>query len=131
MSSDESTPYPGSMVDIDVAKPIINKFVRTYRGCLYDGMPDNVPTACTLDGEKDSSVFDSEIFRSKKSLYVLFESPYELYIASGEEIFQFYHALEPWEDYDFCVYDETLNWCIGVTHNEDVLVIDKNRVLER
>lgn len=131
MSNDELTPFPGSQVAKERAKPIIDKFIRAYRGCLYDGMPENVPTACTLDGEKDSGAIDSENFRSMKSLYVLFESPNELYIASGEEVFQFYDGLEPWEDYDFCVYDETFNWCIGVTHNEDVLVIDKKGVLGR
>jgi hypothetical protein len=92
-------------------------------------MPDNVPTACTLDGKKDSSAIKSRAFRSMKTLFVLFESPNKLYIASGEEVFQFYDRLEPWEDYDFCVYDETLNWCIGVTHNDDVLVIDQEGVL--
>jgi hypothetical protein len=111
------------------ARPIIDKFVKNYRRNLYNGMPENVPTACTLDGTKNLDIIHTETFRLIKKLYVLFESPDELYVASGEDVLGFYDSLEPWEDYDFCVFDDSLNWCIGVTHNEDVIVIDKTSVL--
>ena len=41
MNNEEATPFPGSRIVGEIAQPLIAKFVSTYRGCLYDGMPPN------------------------------------------------------------------------------------------
>ncbi|AOR28805.1 hypothetical protein FORMB_17710 [Formosa sp. Hel1_33_131] len=54
-------------------KLYIDKFVTTYCRNIYDGIPDNVPTACIIDGQKNKTAIYSKAFQLMKKLYVLFE----------------------------------------------------------
>lgn len=125
----ENTPDPGIEISDEGILKIVKKFIEIYRRELYEMMPDNVPTACTIDGVKNNGILSSQAFKSMKSVYVLFDSPFKLLRASGSEVCSYVKNRNPWEDYDFCVFDESLKWAIGITHDDDVIVSDKDCVL--
>lgn len=45
-----------------------------------------------------------------------------LYSNNFEEVCSYVEQLEPWEDIDCLIFDKELNWFIGITHNEMILI---------
>lgn len=107
---------------------VIEKFHNLFRPVTFkksnSKVPSNLPTSCILNGIVDKEIFSNHKFLLLKKVYILFEYDDDLRIAGSREIKDFYINLEPWEDYDFCVFDESYDWCIGVTHNDDVFLVD-------
>ena len=120
--TDDETPYPGTRADDQRARTVAEGFRSLFRNVLYEDMPENVPTACTLAGLDGADMIASDEFRHKERLLVLFENPDELYVASGEQIFSYVSNRNPWEDYDLCIFDEAMTWCVGVTHDDKIIL---------
>ncbi len=127
----EGTPLPGRVLAGPEAGEIIEQCLKKFRGPELNGIPSNVPTACTLVGYEDEHLFQSRRWPDHESLYVLFEYPRELRQASGEAVKEFLRSKEPWEDYDLCIFGTNLSWCVGVTHNAKVLVVDEYGFFDR
>ena len=47
-----------------------------------------------------------------------------LRIATPLEVLDYLKNKEPWEDYDICLFDDSLEWCVGITHNDEIFVTD-------
>jgi hypothetical protein len=125
----EHTPRPGTLLSASDADLILPQFLAKYRVKELNNIPSNLPTACTLDGIEDNRVFESEQFLSTPEVLVLFEYPREVFVASPEGVLDFIRSKEPWEDHDICVFPRDLAWCVGLTHNEKIFVVDKHEVL--
>jgi len=119
------TPLQGRAVSTSEADRILPVFLERYRVRELNGIPSNLPTACTLDGVENESVLDSNRFLSQGDLYILFEYPRKLFVASPKSIVEYLRSKEPWEDYDVCIFSADLSWCVGVTHNDQVILVDK------
>lgn len=111
---------PGIKINRSQIDEVFVNFVKKFR---EEGIPLNIPTSCCLKGEKDKEIFRSDFFLSKDNVYLFFDYDKDLRLLTAHQVLDFYENLEPWEDYDFCIFDETLKWCIGVTHNDDVIVV--------
>jgi hypothetical protein len=120
---DNFTPRPGTLLSELEAKSILSEFLSRYRR-EPNGVPSNLPTACTLDGVERKSVLDSQQFLSHQELYVLFEYPRQLFKSSARDIATFVKSKEQWEDYDLCIFSKGLSWCVGVTHNDKIILVD-------
>ena len=107
---------PGQKIEQEEARSIIKEFKEHFRK-ISVGTPDNLPTACLLEGEEVPDVFQGENFLNREELYLLFEYDNDLRKTSGAKIGFFVTNLQPWEDYDLCVFDATMRWCIGLSHN--------------
>lgn len=127
----EHTPRPGRLLSASDRDLILPQFLSKYRVKELNNIPSNLPTACTLDGIEDSRVFESARFLSVPEVLVLFEYPRELFVASPVSVVEFIKAKAPWEDYDICVFPRDLMWCVGLTHNDKIFVVDKSGVLQR
>ncbi len=128
-NNDDNTPDPGIRIDEIIAKPIISKFLKIYR--IQDPtIPSNLPTCCILEGIKNSLVLYSNKFLSYKKVYLLYEPSKQLYEVSPPNFLDYLRIKQPWEDYNMCVFDEDMTWCIGVTHNDDVIVVDTENYFE-
>ena len=80
-------------------------------------VPSNIPTACVLDGMLDAQVLTSREFKQRSKVYVFVEGAGIVFVAKPQEIIKYLSARQPWEDYDICLFDENMEWCIGLTHN--------------
>ena len=124
--NDENTAYPGERVGSPLSIEMIEKFRSKYRG-TDKHWADNVPTACTLNGALNHSVFTLKSFCKKKEVYFLVEYwPRELRVTTPQKIIEFHNSQKNWEDHDYCIFDATLSWCVGVTHNEDIIVVNED-----
>lgn len=120
------TPLPGRLIPEEIAAAAIEKFEARYKMNNARGFADNVPAACALQGRRDSNYLDNEAFRNRRLVFFYFDNPAMLREANPGEIAEYYRKREPWEDYDFCVFDESLKWCVGVTHNDDIIVVESD-----
>lgn len=121
---------PGEKISEIQANNLIIAFRKKFRERQFKKYPLNVPTACCLEGIKDESIFSNSTFLNLNKIYILFDYDNDLRLASPSDIKDFYNNLEPWEDYDFCLFDDTFSWCIGVTHNNDVIVVDSDGLFD-
>ena len=101
--------------------------IQIFRKQEIGVTPSNLPTACTLDGRKcDLAVFEESFLKQSQQAYVYFENTSELYKATPAQLVAYLSKKEPWEDYDICIFDSGMKWCIGVTHNDDIVLSEKS-----
>ncbi|WP_028314852.1 hypothetical protein [Desulfatibacillum aliphaticivorans] len=128
MNDNGSTKEPGIEISSQEAKPIVEAFLAKFKSKDVN-IPSNLPTACQLKGIKDIDVLRSSKFLNLNKIYYYFDFSNQLFETLPKEILEFYDSLQPWEDYDFCIFDSGMKWCIGVTHNDDVILVDPERIL--
>lgn len=118
------TQLPGEEIPKHEASPLVEAFLDRFRKCKAPETPSNVPTACTLRGRKDREYLNKPQFLDRKSILFYLEAAQILRRTTPTAVADYFATREPWEDYDVCLFDESLKWCVGITHNDDVIVID-------
>ncbi|MDB6034853.1 MAG: hypothetical protein JWM16_5191 [Verrucomicrobiales bacterium] len=122
------TTLPGQVVRGCEADKITEEFLRRFRNADPAKIPSNVPTACMLQGRKGGGIFQSPKFLGKKRVFFFLESASLLHSADPQAVVNYLAQREPWEDYDICLFDESYEWCVGLTHNDDIIVSDPKEV---
>lgn len=128
MNDNENIPEPGDEISSEKAKLIIADFLTKFRSKNVN-IPSNLPAACQLRGIKDIDVLKASNFLNLNKVFYYFDSSNQLFEASPKEVSEYYNSRQPWEDYDFCIFDSEMRWCIGITHNDDVILVDPEGVI--
>ncbi len=97
---------------------LIKNFLKKYRNSGSSKEAFNIPTACTLSGKKGKKLTDIKSFSGDEEVFIYWDEGELLRKDKLKNINEFWESREPWGDYDFCIFPESLNWCIGFTHNE-------------
>ena len=125
----ENTVIPGIKIDSEKTKEIFVRFRNHFRASdrMYS---DNAPTSGLLvpPVKEDEDAFSNTKFLNLKEVYLLLDPWKKLYLAKPHEVLSYYVNPER-EYFDFCVFDKTFLWCIGATHNEQVVVVDPNGIV--
>ena len=133
MLSDSSTkfdtPLPGRPVASDVAERVISDFLLRFRKTAASQSPSNIPTACVLRGRKFRDLLIPPKLLEKHQILFFLESASILNVVDPSAVVHYFEERKPWEDYDICLFDESLEWCIGITHNGDTIITDAEGVL--
>lgn len=125
---DDATPDPGAPMASAPARERLSEFRSRFRP--RQDIPDNVPTACLLQGDRDPEVLKSPEFLRHDVVHVMFEYNEQVRVATAIEVARYVEERQPWEDYDLCICNPALTWCIGVTHNEDVIVVGRREICD-
>jgi hypothetical protein len=128
MNDNENTPEPGVEIEAEKAQPIISEFLDKFREKDVS-IPSNLPTSCQLEGKKNNDILSSLKFLNYDKVFYYFDASNQLFEASPNELSEYFNKRQPWEDYDFCIFDPEMKWCIGITHNDDVILLDPEGVL--
>jgi hypothetical protein len=99
-------------------------FLHTYRK-ESSRTSSNIPTACLLEGKRGQSVSDLIPASGDDEIFVYYERDAALRKDLIRNVAAFWEAREPWEDYDFCIFPRSLDWCIGFTHNDYCILVHK------
>lgn len=97
---------------------VVKEFLKRYRVIDVAKTPSNIPTACILKGSKANNIEDIKRLSGDDYVFVYWDEGDSLRKEKIGRIDEFWKNREPWEDYDFCIFPETLEWCIGFTHND-------------
>ncbi len=96
---------------------IIKSFLKKYRK-ISAVTSSNLPTACLLEGIKRKNINELKEFKDDEDVFVYWDEADHLRFEKINNIIYFWENRKPWEDYDFCIFPDTLDWCIGFTHND-------------
>ena len=84
---------------------------------LLTDISDSVPIACRLRPEEQADELQATWLLQAQKLIVYLEN-YDLMVrATATAALRFFSELEPWEDIDACLFDDSMDWCAAVTHN--------------
>jgi len=98
-------------------------FLARFRTVSPAAVASNIPTACVLKGRRTPDYLNSRYFLTRKSVFFYLDSQEGLHQTEPAEVLQYLSTREPWENYDICLFDETLEWCVGITHDNYVIVV--------
>lgn len=114
--------FNGVKVETKEAEKVLGKFKDRYINKSY---PERVLFINHLNKYDKTISFDNlhEIhIDNEKSLYMYHERLKTLYITNFKQICLYVEQLEPWEEIDCLIFDEELNWFLGLNHDEKVLI---------
>jgi len=58
---------------------------------------------------------------SEKNIYIYLEREKKLFKGNIKHIHGFYEQQEPWEETDITIFDESLNWVVAFTHEDEIV----------
>lgn len=58
---------------------------------------------------------------NEKSIYIYLEREKKLFKGDVKSINSYYEHQEPWEETDITIFDESLNWVVAFTHEDEIL----------
>lgn len=132
MSSEDSikfhTPLPGLAIPSNEASGIISDFLVRFRKTTPAQTPSNIPTACVLQGRKYLDVLIPPKLVEKHEILFYVDSTFLLHKTCPSEVLRYLAVREIWEEYDMCLFDKGLEWCIGITHNNHTIISDANGI---
>lgn len=80
---------------------------------------DSIPISCRIDPRERADGVQDDWFSGLGSVIVYMEN-YEVMIrTSAPAVLRFLKAREPWQDFDVCIFDDDISWCIALTHNDE------------
>ncbi len=63
--------------------------------------------------------WDTDDFHSRGPVYFLLENfPPILMACTAHEARSYFESKEPWEDYDICIFDDTMSFCYAASHED-------------
>lgn len=113
--------FEGVEIETKEAGRILDEFKERYINKNY---PERILFINHLNKYDKAILFEQirEInIPKEKSLYMYHERLKTVYLTDFEHICLYVEQLEPWEEIDCLIFDESLNWFLGLNHNEKVL----------
>ncbi len=120
--NDDGTMKPGNQVEAAIAARWKAKLETSLEGRLDATMASNVPMACRLVGVDRIDLFEKSLLNSQMEVFAFFENVNEMRRTTVLELRNYLACKEPWEDYDICVFDESLDWFVGCSHSDRIIV---------
>jgi hypothetical protein len=138
LDESELTPMPGKRLESVRMQKVHTAFLAAFRHEPND-IPTQVPTnACFEDARLvDETILDRPWLCEDRRVLVMQEggimgracAPQDIYETSVREARQFLAKRHPWEDYDLYIFDDSLEWCVSISHHGEVIVVDPGGIL--
>jgi hypothetical protein len=113
--------FDGIKMEEKESNEILNEFKKRY---INNSYPERILFINHLKKYDSTIPFDQlrEInIPKEKKLFMYHERLKTVYSTNFQQICMYVEQLEPWEDIDCLIFDEEMNWFIGLTHDEKVL----------
>lgn len=114
----EWTPIPGNKLGDEQARDWIARFRARYR-IHTESRPAVIPTWVTFPAGQnvEETILSEPPIADYETLFFHIENRQEVYAASPREIAGYFEQRNPWEtNWDYYVFDASLNWAIVFTH---------------
>ena len=123
---DEKPKMPGILTENIRNPALVIAFLQGFR----PGKPSPLPTACTLNGKKGRKLEELRACQGDEEVFIYWDQGTSLRKDVVYNVIAFWNNREPWEDYDFCIFPESLAWCIGFTHNDYCVLVEARNLAE-
>lgn len=116
----------GEISEYSAKKDIVNRFIKKFVKDGFYFLDNEIKSKnllwCSFIGENFKVIPTQELDKiklpSNNDLYFYIERTEKLYKTNIFEIHEFINSLEPWEDIDAEIFDETMSWVIAITHED-------------
>lgn len=116
--------FLGEVLSDDRRIVLRKMLIEKLAGNFFADRSDSIPISCRFIPSKSADNLEEKWF-SDGVTYIVYMENYEVMILSDAKNFlKFLNEREPWQDYDVCIFDENLTFCVALTHNDEVKVID-------
>jgi hypothetical protein len=119
------THIPGKKIANAEGQNLIARLNQRFRPVDPARIPSNVPLPCLLKGKKDQGYVSSPAFLRRSTVYLWIDGTDVVHLVKPSAIAAYLQRRQSWEDYDLCLFDDTCEWCVGITHNEDVIIAEQ------
>jgi hypothetical protein len=114
--------YKGILLERDEKSSIIEKFIEQF---VDKDFPKRILISNHLKYKDQILAMDN--IRSVRvpdvdNLYLYHERLKEMYKTNFDSFCTYVEQLEPWEDVDLLVFDQSFTWYICITHNDSVIL---------
>ena len=116
--TNEKPKKPQILTENERNPELVRTFLSKYRDVFPETVPMNIPTSCILVGRKAKKPVELIAFIGQEEVYIYWDEGNSLRKDKVQKVIEFWDNREQWEDYDFCIFPESLEWCIGFTHND-------------
>lgn len=119
------------IVEKSVKDSILEKFVQSFLKKNYSFFDNKTNIKklmwCNFTKERNG-IFPIEnlpklVFPENENLFFYLERTNELYKTNFFEICEYVKKLEPWDEIDAEIFDETMNWVVVITHEDFLITI--------
>lgn len=109
----------GALVPDTEAKQIRARLLARLEGYFYSARSDEIPIACRIEPTEYANELQESWFSGVKTVIVYMENYGTMIRTTAPTALQFLKAREPWQDFDVCIFDDEISWCVALTHNDE------------
>jgi hypothetical protein len=82
--------------------------------------------ACSLEGTEIMEDPSNLPIPEDLKVYAFYENTDELYFTTIKAMVHYLKNREPWEDYDICIFDSSVDWCLAISHEDRYVWVTKD-----
>lgn len=131
MSAEDETPKPGQAMSSADAELLLEALQTAFHPHFDAGLSNNIPMACRLEGVRIGGDLSDIPVNQESKAYSLYENTGEIFLTTVKAMADYLKQRQPWEDYDICIFDISLNWCIGISHEDRHVWAERSDPLSR
>ena len=111
--------YLGRLVPDTEAKQLRARLLLRFKSHFYSDRSDVIPVACRIEPMEQANELQESWFSGIQAVIVYMENYETMIRTTAPAVLQFLKAREPWQDFDVCIFDDEINWCVALTHNDE------------
>ncbi|PUA28740.1 MAG: hypothetical protein B0W54_09980 [Cellvibrio sp. 79] len=114
----------GEVLSDDCREELYNQLIAKSERFFLKDRSSSIPVACRFACSQSYDSFQREWFDEKLSYVVYMENYGVMVLTEPYKFLKFLEEREPWEDYDVCIFDRGLTFCVALTHNDEIKFIN-------
>ncbi|MGJ5066892.1 hypothetical protein [Bradyrhizobium oligotrophicum] len=119
----------GPLVPDTEAKQIRARLLARLENYFFSDRSDAIPIACRIEPTDRADELQESWFSGVQAVIVYIENYETMIRTTVPAVLQFLKAREQWQDFDLCIFDDGISWCVALTHNDEakrVRLVDYN-----
>lgn len=109
----------GTLVPDTEAKQIRAHLLARLDGYFFSARSGAIPIACRIAPTEFANELQESWFSGVQAVIVYMENYGTMIRSTVPAVLQFLKAREPWQDFDVCIFDDEISWCVALTHNDE------------
>lgn len=115
--------FLGKVFSDDHKTELRQKLIKKLAIFFDSDRSDSIPISCRITALELYENVERSWFSTEDN-YIVYMENYDVMVLSQAKTFiAFLEGREPWQDYDLCIFDEGITFCVALTHNDEVKFI--------
>lgn len=112
--------FLGKVLPSEQVAELRRKLLQKLDMHLYHDRMDSIPISCRIKPIKESRRLEAAWLPESKDIVAFMENYETMILTNANTLLPFLEKREPWQDFDVCIFDQEMTWCVALTHNDEV-----------